>query len=128
MRAVRGVGQHAVALKIALQHVAVVRLFLPATLKRERQGKLRQKLLAGIRHIFSDSGAVLRTPAADLLGQRDKFFIPRTKLRVVAHLAQRGVTLFQQTFEIAPGGEKTGFVVKASPVEERSSVFGAAVE
>src|SRR5690606_4962433 len=30
--------------------------------------------------------------------------------------------------QVAPGGKESGVVVKASPIEERSSVFGAAIE
>jgi hypothetical protein len=36
--------------------------------------------------------------------------------------------LLEQPFEVAPRGKETGFIVKASPVEEGSSVFGAAIE
>ena len=85
-------------------------------------------MLTGIGHIGRDTGAILRAPGADLLCQRDQFFIPRAQLFVTCHLAQRRIALLEQTLEIAPGGEKSGFVVKASPVEECSSVFGAAVE
>ncbi|MNZ66284.1 hypothetical protein D3C78_845040 [compost metagenome] len=128
MRAVRGVGQHAIALEASLQHVGILRLFLPAALKREGKRKLRQKLFAGIRHICGDTGAVFGTPAADLFRKRNQFHIPRTQLGIASHLTQRGVALFEQPFQVAPGGKEARFVVKASPVEEGSAVFGAAVE
>ena len=128
MRAVCRVGQHTVAFEVSLQHFGIIGFFLPAALEGEGQRELRKKLLAGIGHIFGDTGAVFRPPAADLLGQRDKFEIPWTQLRVAAHLAQRGIALLEQPLQVAPGVEESGFVVEASPIEERSSVFGAAVE
>lgn len=105
MRTVRGVGQHAIAFKTTFQHFGVICLFLPAALEREGERKLGKKLLAGIRHILRDTGAVLRAPGADLFRQWDQFFIPRAQLLITTHLAQRCIALLEQSLQVTPGGE-----------------------
>ena len=64
------------AFQKGLKSVSGPKFILPA-LERESQRKLREKLLTGISHIGRDTGAVLGAPGADLLRQRDQFFIPR---------------------------------------------------